>query len=120
MLIEIPLKTVSALNAREHSMARHRRVSKEREATAWALAGKKRPALPCQVTLTRVGPTRGLDSFDNLPSALKGCVDQIAEWIGVNDREDDRVRYVCKQERAPRWFVRVEFEPMEKLPVGRE
>lgn len=111
LTIDVPLKTVSGMNAREAWQARTRRVKKERQAVGWLLAGKPKPTLPCVVTLTRIGPSSGLDPFDNLPSALKGCVDAVAEWIGVDDRRDDRVRYQCKQERGPQWSVRIEVQP---------
>lgn len=108
--VNIPLRTVSGMNAREHWRARSARVKKERAVVRQVLDAKViKPELPCVVTLTRIGPTNGLDPFDNLPSSLKGCVDEIASWLGVDDRKDDRVRYLCKQQRGPEWLVRIEF-----------
>lgn len=113
-MISIPMRTVSGMNAREHWRKRAKRVKAERELVGWYLGmGKLQKRLPCVVTLTRVGPTNGLDPFDNLPSSLKGAVDQIAEWLGVDDRKDDRVRYVCRQERGPKWLVKIEINDME-------
>lgn len=113
MTFDIPLRTVSGMNDRSHWRKRAHRVKIERAATSAAIfkAGLRAWALtaPLVVTLTRIGPTNGLDPFDNLPSALKGCVDEIASWLGVDDRKDDRVRYECKQERGPEWLVRVEI-----------
>lgn len=112
---DIPLRTVSGMNAREHWRKRARRVEAERQAVRLVIVqrfGAKlpdAPRTPCVITLTRIGPTNGLDPFDNLPSSLKGCVDEIASWLGVDDRKDDRVRYECKQERGPKWLVRVEI-----------
>lgn len=106
MRISIPLRTVSGMNVREHPMARHRRVKKEREALAWLLNGKKAPALPVVVTMTRLAPSSGLDD-DNLASAMKPVRDEIAKWLGVDDR-DPRVRWVPAQRRAP-WGVEVEI-----------
>lgn len=114
-MILVPIKTISGMNAREHWAKRAKRVKAEREAVAWALAGKTKPALPCVVTLTRIGPSSGLDPMDNLPSSLKGPADQVAQWLGVDDRRSDVVRYVCKQERGKEWGVRIEFEPLIKL-----
>lgn len=111
MKLVIPMRTVSGMNAREHPMARAKRVKAERGCVAWYLIKTRRPAIPCLVTLTRIGPTNGLDPFDNLPSSLKGVVDQIAEWLGVDDRKDDRVRYVCRQQRGPSWAVQIEITP---------
>lgn len=114
-MILVPLKTVSGMNAREHWRKRAARVKNERAVTAWQLvnyqAHSLRPALPCVVTLTRIGPSNGLDPFDNLPSSLKGVADEIAAWLGVDDRRSDLVRYECRQERGKEWGVRIEFQP---------
>lgn len=97
------------MNVREHWAQRSKRVKAEREATAWALLGKDKPALPLAVQLTRVGPSNGLDD-DNLAGALKGVRDEIAAWLGVDDRDRIRVRYLYEQERARDWGVRVEWK----------
>ena len=125
-MIVVPIRTVPGLNAREHWRARSRRVKAEREATAWALLIAMRPDKatkpqpPCIVRLTRVAPSNGLDD-DNLPGALKGVRDQIAEWLGVDDKHRERVRYEYAQRRGP-WGVEIEFAAMERLnswnPVG--
>lgn len=113
MKFDIPLKTISALNSREHWRARSRRVKAEREATHWAIkqAATGMPLLPVVVKLTRVGPSNGLDS-DNLVSAGKAARDQIAQWLGVDDRRSELVRYEYAQARGPEWLVRVEIYPM--------
>lgn len=108
MKVELPLRTSGGLNSREHWRARAKRVKSEREAVTWALVGKPKPAIPCLVTLTRIAPSAGLDPFDNLPSSLKGCVDAVAAWLGIDDRKSDLVRYQCRQCRGP-WAVRIEF-----------
>lgn len=109
-MIVIALRTARGLNNREHHMARHRRVKAEREAVAWMLP-KTRPALPCVVTLTRVAPSSGLDVGDNLEGSLKAARDQVADWLGIDDR-DPRVQWRYDQRRSrPRvWQVWVSFE----------
>ncbi len=107
-MISIPLKTAGS-NAREMWQQRTSRVKKERKATAWMLATATKPAVPCSVLLTRVAPSAGLDD-DNVRAALKGVRDQIAEWLGVNDRDNLQVRYRYAQKRGP-WQVLVEFGP---------
>ena len=108
-MIQFPLRTGSGLNGREHHMQRSRRVKRERLSTAWMLATVlQRPALPCVVTLTRLGPSNGLDD-DNLAGALKGVRDEVARWIGVDDRDRKTVRYQYEQQRAKTWAVRIEF-----------
>jgi hypothetical protein len=101
------LKTTPGMNVREHYMARSRRVKLERETTGWALKGSEKPALPCTVTLTRTAPSEGLDD-DNLAGALKGVRDAVAEWLGVDDKRTDVVRYVYAQRRG-QWGVEVEW-----------
>ena len=107
MAINIRMRTAPGLNAREHWRARHRRVKSERLNAAWSLAGKSRPPLPCTVRLTRIAPSNGLDD-DNLAGSLKGVRDQVAEWLAVDDKDRERVRYVYAQRRGP-WAVEVEF-----------
>lgn len=106
-MIEIVGLHTQGPNAREHFHAKAKRVRKEREAAASALAGKPKPPLPCSVLLTRCAPSNGLDD-DNLVGSLKGVRDQVADWLGVNDRDRMRVRYRYAQTRAP-WGVRIEF-----------
>lgn len=96
-------------------MARSARVKRERVATAWALrADRITPRVPCVVTLTRCGPTRGLDPGDNLASALKGVRDAIALWLGVNDRSEELVRYRYAQRREAQWSVEVSIAEVAK------
>lgn len=105
------MRTVPGLNAREHWRARARRVKAERLAVALALVGKSKPATPCTVRLTRVSP-RGTADDDNLAGAMKAVRDQVAEWLGVDDKDRASVRYVYAQRRGP-WAVEIEFgEPM--------
>lgn len=103
----IPLKTVSGANSREHWAAKARRVKAERSATALAIlvAGAKTTlkgyapsASRIIVTLTRVAP-RQLDSHDNLPSSMKGVVDQLCASMGIDDR-DPRFAVLYQQHRG--------------------
>lgn len=105
---EIPLRTISAANAREHWAAKHRRVKRERAA---AIVVRPHP-LPCVVRLVRVVGPRGkmLDVGDNLPMSCKGLRDGIADRLGVDDA-DPRVRWEYAQERGAAWAVRVEIRP---------
>ncbi|MBY0438781.1 MAG: hypothetical protein K2W80_11355 [Burkholderiales bacterium] len=109
MITTVPIRTGTGMNAREHHMARSRRVKQERRQTGLVLLTCTRPQLPCTVLLTRIAPSNGLDD-DNLAGALKGVRDQIAEWLGVDDRHRDRVAYRYAQERG-KWGVRIEFQP---------
>ena len=110
-MIYAPIKTVSALNARDaHWRVRHRRVKSERASIGWYLNGAARPGLPCEVLLTRIAPSAGLDD-DNLAGALKGIRDEVASWLGVDDRHRDQVSYRYAQRRGGRaeWAVQIDF-----------
>ena len=112
--LTIVLRTISGMNAREHFGARATRVRRERAATARALRDAKcpRPTIPCSVLLTRVAPSSGLDD-DNLISSLKGVRDELAKWLGVDDRDSLTVRFRYAQKRGHAHMVLVEFgEPV--------
>lgn len=106
-MIAIPLKTSNGLNSREHWRQRAARVRVERDCVALMLGGRTKPQLPCSVLLTRVAPSNGLDD-DNLPGSLKAVRDEVAHWLGVDDKRSDVVRYRYAQRRGP-WGVEVEF-----------
>jgi len=91
-------------------MARSRRVKKERDAVAWMLTTCQRPPVPCSVLLTRLAPSNGLDD-DNLTGSLKSVRDEVAKWLGVDDRDRLTVRYRYAQQRSKTWGVRIEFGP---------
>jgi hypothetical protein len=103
------LRTGRGLNDREHWRVRAKRVKAEKDAAAWELARwAEKPPLPCVVTLTRFAPSNGLDD-DNLAGSLKGVRDAVAAWLGVDDRDRKRVKYVYEQQRAA-WAVGISFE----------
>ncbi len=109
MILLPGLRTGRGLNSREHYMARARRVRAERERVGWELARwAERPPIPCVCVLTRFAPSNGLDD-DNLAGALKSVRDAVAEWLGVDDRDRSRVRYLYEQQRAG-WGVGIEFQ----------
>lgn len=104
MRVEIPIKTVSVMNVREHWSARAKRAKGHRATTHAMLLGSRRPdlGLPpycATVTLTRIG-SRTLDG-DNLQSALKACRDGIADWLRVDDA-DARVSWCYSQQKCKR------------------
>lgn len=106
-MITVPLRTIPG-NPREIWQARTSRVKKERKAVAWMLVGKVRPPIPCSVRLVRMAPSGGGLDDDNLRLSLKGVRDQIAEWLGVDDRKSAQVRYFYDQRRGP-WGVTIEW-----------
>lgn len=109
MILLPGLRTGRGLNDREHYMARFRRVRDEKERAAWELARwAEKPPIPCVCVLTRFAPSNGLDD-DNLAGALKNVRDAVAEWLGVDDRDRTRVRYLYEQQRGG-WGVGIEFK----------
>lgn len=110
----VPVRTVSEANIGSSRREKMRRKKAQRLMTAAWLLGHG--GVPSQrlldkgvvVELTRIAP-RMLDAHDNLPAALKHVTDGIADWLGVDDR-DERVTWLQpKQERgAPgQYAVRV-------------
>jgi hypothetical protein len=89
----------------EHPGSRARRVRAERAAVREALAGSKLAPGPWLVRLVRLAPRR-LDD-DNATSSMKAVRDEVAAWLGVDDR-DPRVRFLVEQERAKSYGVRIE------------
>lgn len=109
--IYFPLRTSSGQNAREHFRVRAKRVKAERVAVWCMLHGKPKPKIPCSCLLTRCAPSGGLDD-DNLAGSLKSVRDEVAQWLGVDDRHRNQVRYRYAQRRGP-WAVQIEFgEPV--------
>ncbi|MFA7291879.1 MAG: hypothetical protein WC023_06480 [Rhodocyclaceae bacterium] len=100
MRIELPLKTVSLLNMREHFRVAATRKALHRRTVQLMFKGKERPTLPATVTLTRLSPGT-LDAHDNLPSSMKHIVDGLADWLDVDDA-DPRVRWVYAQQKSQR------------------
>lgn len=111
--ISAPIKVVSEANrgGREHWSVRVKR-KKDQQAEIHAelsnaLLGRQ-VILPCQVTLTRIGPKKMDD--DNLARAFKGIRDAIAAKLGVDDG-DSKVKWLYEQDpRGKREYgVRVEI-----------
>lgn len=106
--VSLPLRTRSVLNTREHWSRRAKRAQAERALIRMRLAGVRGwpPALPVNVTLTRVGP-RKLDD-DNLQGACKPTRDGVADALGVDDGSED-IQWFYSQEKGD-YEVRVKIE----------
>lgn len=98
--VELPLKTVSLLNMREHFRVTAARKATHRQCVRLVMHGKTAPPMPVTVTLTRVSYGM-LDEHDNLPSAFKHVVDELAVWLGVDDA-DKRVTWRYAQQKCAR------------------
>ena len=90
MEVEIEgLKVLSEMNLRDHWRVRHARFKVQRM-MVWGFLSVSPPvAIPCTVTLTRIGP-RKLDS-DNLAGGFKAVRDEVARWLKINDNHPDVV-----------------------------
>jgi hypothetical protein len=98
--ITLPIKTVAGLNAREHHMARMRRVKNERCSAKWGVwQASKNVALPVVVTMTRL--SSGELDDDNLQGACKAIRDGIADAYGIDDR-DRRIKWQYAQAKCKR------------------
>jgi hypothetical protein len=107
--MRLPIKTVSEANQRA-KWAQIKRKKEQRAAVERALGVQRYFPAALVVTLTRIAPSaRGLDG-DNLQSAFKAIRDEVADWLGIDDR-DPRVSWAYAQEKgAPKSYaVRIEI-----------
>jgi hypothetical protein len=114
VVVEVPTRVESPNRLHdEHPGSRARRVRAERAAVREAVAGSKLPPGPWLVRLVRLAPRR-LDD-DNATASMKAVRDEVAAWLGVDDR-DSRVRFVVEQERAKGYAVRIVVGHVEGEP----
>ena len=110
LVVELPIRTVSEANRREHWAARARRVKQQRSTVGLVLGAHLRLAglnPPCVVTPTRIAP-RALDS-DNAVGSLKAVRDGVSDALGVDDR-DCRVTWFYDQRRGSKGQYGVAIE----------
>lgn len=108
----IPQLLPASLNSREHWRAKAARVKRERAMVRIVLTSRTPPPLPVVVTLTRCSPW--LLDDDNAVGAMKAVRDEVAAWLGIDDR-DPRVTWRVDQEKTPklRAGTVVSVEPKE-------
>ncbi len=111
-----PIRTVSEANQREKWRDRYKRTSHQRGIVMLILGYRRNLPLPLRVVLTRLSP-RSLDT-DNLAISNKAIRDQVAEWLGVNDR-DPRVLWEYQQEKNKDYSVRLQIFPYQQ-PTSRD
>ncbi len=118
LLVTLPIRTVSEMNAREHwSKATKRK--QQQSGIVEAVFGRiplvtetLRSWAPLTVTLTRVAPMR-MDC-DNSVISMKRVRDSIAKVIGIDDG-DDRLTWVYEREIAKAYGVRVTIAPRGRI-----
>lgn len=121
--VTVPIRAVSEANRsqREHWSSVNRRVKKTREAVFWFLYAatltKTAPphGWPVAVKVVRVAPRR-LDAHDNLRSACKSVVDEVALWLRLTTDADPRVTWDYDQRRGRAGEYAVEITIKEAAP----
>lgn len=123
VLLSMPLP--SAANLREHWATKHRRVAKQRAATALALKSQgaawlrewrvmaPNPVLRVRCVLTRIGRRR-LDS-DNVQGAFKAVRDEVAKVVGIDDGSERWCWEYAQETGEP--GVRIRLEVMQREVV---
>lgn len=97
------LRLVSEANAHAHYRERSARAKAQRHAVHVALVDYAPPLVPAVVRIVRVAPN-ALDT-DNLTGSAKHVRDAVAEWLGIDDR-DERVTWHVGQEKGdPREYA---------------
>lgn len=101
------LRLVSEANERGAWFKGAKRAADQRRVVKLVLRTRRPPALPCVVRVVRVAP-RDLDAGDNLSRAAKAVRDEIAAWLGTDDR-DPRITWHVGQEKggAREYAVRI-------------
>lgn len=108
-------------NMREHYAVRAKRVKAEREATKAALKGpfaygSLHEDDGARITLHRPWARVPLDS-DNLSGAFKGVRDEVASFLGVDDKSE-RLHWIYTQSKQPkgtRPTVTIEVMPVADI-----
>jgi hypothetical protein len=117
MRVEFPMRTRSLNKRFAHWAQASRKAKGERQEAYYemrvAFKGQQMTLAeimgPISIKLTRVGPSAGLDSHDNLRGSFKNVVDGIADFLGIDDG-DPRLVFEYAQSRGDRWRVIIEIE----------
>lgn len=108
--INLPIRTISEANTREHWSKVARRAKGQRTYAKLEVLLRRSClhgiAYPITITLTRIGKRR-LDS-DNLQRSFKAVRDGVADGIGIDDG-DSRLVWLYGQEIGKEYGVRIEI-----------
>lgn len=115
LVIDVPIKTVSEANMRQHWAAKHKRRTAQQKAVSaiWKMRRGWHPIpLPCRVTFTRIGP-KMLDD-DNLRGAFKHIRDEVARLLKTDDSVTGQVEWNYKQEAIGKreYSIRIEVQSL--------
>jgi hypothetical protein len=115
VVVRVPIRLVSEANTRENRFAKAARIAEQRRVTRLCLdAFSLRPPAPTPklvVTIVRLlGPhAMRFDQGGNRQGAAKAVQDEIADWLGIDDRHEDLVRYDVLEQRAAAHGIRIEI-----------
>lgn len=109
--VEIPVRTVSEMNQRDHWAKRHRRLKKHKAAAFWLVNSTPRPKPPVTIVLTRIG--KKLLDPDNLAGSFKGVQDGVAMALGVDDGDSEKVKWDYRQEIGKKYAVVARIEEVK-------
>lgn len=112
LTVELPIRTFSEANRRGHWSKGHKQVGDQRRVIEMAMrahanARGLKVTFPCTVKITRLAPDK-LDPGDGLPMSQKHTRDGVADWLGINDRDDATVHYEYAQLPSKHYGVRIE------------
>lgn len=95
----LPIRIESESNKRGHWSKHAKRTKTQRGLVCLACrAHFVKPSIPCTIRLTRIAP-RELDQ-GNIAAALKAVQDGCADWLGIDDRKKNLVKYEYENERG--------------------
>ncbi len=106
LIVDLPIVVKSEANIRNGARAKMARTKQSRETVAAAMPKGLKFGYPVFVTLTRLGSKR-LDS-DNLATAFKAVRDGIADWLGVDDGDESKVRWIYNQKPSYTAGIRIQ------------
>lgn len=114
---ELPIQTVNPLNGRQGNwMQKANRRKEERGLTKLVASAHLRAnALPRNIVVKLTRGSYGELDDDGLRAAFKSVRDGMADFLGINDKHVDLVRYDYAQVKTVRgeWWARVEIYPMQ-------
>ncbi len=113
--LEIPIKTVSEANSREHWRVKNKR-KQNQQAAVWFSLQSRSAFLPppILVTLERIGK-RLLDD-DNLASSFKGIRDMVAAFYCLDDGDTKAVRWKYSQSIGRDYAIRITISSRKRSP----
>jgi hypothetical protein len=116
VIITVPIKLVSLANARMHWRKRAALAKEQRRSTRLVLRPDRVYGvdIPCVVTITRIAP-RQLDD-DNLAISGKHVRDEIAAWLGADDKPGSGIewRYGQRKGEPGEYACEIRIEPTKE------